>query len=199
MLQVRYWLCSPVQLPAVLAATDAHRSVWPSLELPAVSCATHAQFYTRLQTVSNTRGIPNNYDFRPRGLLRPLSDLRDALDHQEPQTRSSRGHRHHAAAITAELHPLQGIHCKTAVWPIQGSLKAAGVGLRRSNPLHAIDPLVLFLQAFYLHRLDVRLSPDSGAATICWRRTRWAPHNTLTWVSWPRIRTSAGSCPPMAL
>ncbi len=126
MLQVRYWLCSPVQLPAVLAATDAHRSVWPSLELPAVSCATHAQLYTRLQTVSNTRGIPNKYDFKPRGLLRPLSDLRDALDHQEPQTRSLRGHRHHAAAITAELHPLQGIDCKTAVWPIRRSLKALG-------------------------------------------------------------------------
>lgn len=159
MLQVRYWLCSPVQLPAVLAATDAHRSVWPSLELPAVSCATHAQLYTRLQTVSNTRGIPNNYDFRPRGLLRPLSDLRDALDHQEPQTRSLRGHLHHAAAITAELHPLQGIDCKTAVWPIRRSLKAAGVGLRRSNPLHAINPLVIFLPGLLFEPTGFHLIP----------------------------------------
>lgn len=84
---MRYWLCSRVQLVEVLEALDAQRSVWPSLQLPQAAYSSHTRLFAELQLVSNVRGRPNTFDFRPTGLPTPYGDLRNAKEHQVSQTK----------------------------------------------------------------------------------------------------------------
>ncbi len=72
-MQVRFWLCSPAQLKHVLAASNAEREAWPSLELPDVA-GSRGGFHKKICDVCCLPG--KKHGFQPAALPPSFCDLR---------------------------------------------------------------------------------------------------------------------------